>query len=191
MTTVKTVNTNEDDADNSSGLRFDVEVIEQYRVNGVIYSDLRSAEITSLILRIEDRIAKARELCEEEVGFDPDLRVHFDGIKRDFFALIKRYDQGDQAGVETQSVTPDADSNRPIKTRDDEAVDRFASMMKTRMRDMAAKGKSGWDDLNRLDKTLPLRKALLRNAGKRNFRPVDAIDVGNYAMMLWNRATWP
>ena len=64
---------------------------------------------------------------------------------------------------------------------DDEAVDRFASAMHTKMAQARAKGKEGWDDPERCsDEKLG---DLLSNARFLN----QYVDVANYAMMLWAR----
>ena len=64
---------------------------------------------------------------------------------------------------------------------DDLAVDRFAEAMKRKMALSRAKGRGGWED-----PTLCTAEDLRRMTGE-HFRKGDPIDVGNFAMMLWNR----
>lgn len=64
---------------------------------------------------------------------------------------------------------------------DDKAVDDFAAAMKTAMWAARAKGKGGWDD-RELCSEQHLQE-LLRGARAKG----DPVDVGNYAMMLFNR----
>lgn len=64
---------------------------------------------------------------------------------------------------------------------DDEAVDRFASAMHTKMAQARAKGKEGWDDPERCP-ALTLQRYLMSSLQEGEF-----VDVANYAMMLWAR----
>lgn len=64
---------------------------------------------------------------------------------------------------------------------DDIAVDRFSFAMKDKMAVSRAKGRSGWDDRAYCSKEF-LQEALLNHLGKG-----DPVDIGNFAMMLFNR----
>lgn len=64
---------------------------------------------------------------------------------------------------------------------DDLAVDRFAAAMKAKMSASRAKGRSGWND-RALCKAEELQHMLLEHIAKG-----DAVDVGNFAMMLFCR----
>lgn len=64
---------------------------------------------------------------------------------------------------------------------DDDAVDRFATIMKTKLAEKRAEGRGGWDDPNQCT-TAHLAELLRRHVAKG-----DPVDVGNFAMMLWNR----
>lgn len=64
---------------------------------------------------------------------------------------------------------------------DDIAVDKFAAAMKAKMAKQRAKGRGGWDDKEDCP-TERLQKMLVGHIAKG-----DPVDVGNFAMMLWNR----
>ena len=64
---------------------------------------------------------------------------------------------------------------------DDVAVDAFAAAMKAKMAKQRAKGYGGWDDPAGCASDF-LRECLLVHVGKG-----DPVDVGNFAMMLFNR----
>lgn len=64
---------------------------------------------------------------------------------------------------------------------DDLAVDRFAAAMKAKLAQKRAEGRSGWDDPTQCTGTY-LRQLLRGHTSKG-----DPVDVGNLAMMLWNR----
>ena len=64
---------------------------------------------------------------------------------------------------------------------DDIAVDRFADAMKIKMAAARAKGRSGWDDPKQCSVDV-LQDMLVHHLAKG-----DPIDIGNFAMMLWNR----
>lgn len=69
----------------------------------------------------------------------------------------------------------------PVAHPDDVAVDTFAAAMKAKMAKQRAKGYGGWD--NPEDCTADfLRERLAHHVGKG-----DPVDIGNFAMMLWNR----
>lgn len=64
---------------------------------------------------------------------------------------------------------------------DDEAVDRFASAMHSKMAQARAKGKEGWDDPERCAVTT------LVTLFVRSVLAGDLIDSANYSMMLFQR----
>lgn len=64
---------------------------------------------------------------------------------------------------------------------DDSAVDRFAAAMKVKMAESRAKGRSGWDN-EALCPVERLQSMLCDHVAKG-----DPVDVGNFAMMLFNR----
>lgn len=64
---------------------------------------------------------------------------------------------------------------------DDEAVDRFAAAMKAKLEKKRAEGRGGWEDKNQCSAEF-LNRLLNEHVGKG-----DPVDVGNLAMMLWNR----
>lgn len=64
---------------------------------------------------------------------------------------------------------------------DDEAVDRFAAAMKVKLAKKRAEGRGGWEDKGRCSAEF-LNRLLNEHVGKG-----DPVDVGNLAMMLWNR----
>lgn len=74
---------------------------------------------------------------------------------------------------------------------DDEAVDKFASAMHAKMAAARAKGKEGWDDPDR--RSLLAIQGDLRGlmddvlARDRPLTPELAVDIANYAMMVWVR----
>lgn len=74
------------------------------------------------------------------------------------------------------AIQPDPEPKHP----DDEAVDRFAAAMKTKLRKKRAEGRSGWDgpecDANVLTRLL-----------REHVEKGDPLDVGNLAMMLHQR----
>lgn len=64
---------------------------------------------------------------------------------------------------------------------DDAAVDRFAAAMKAKLAEKRAEGRGGWDDPEQCSTTY--LATLLRGHVAKG----DPLDVGNFAMMLWNR----
>ena len=64
---------------------------------------------------------------------------------------------------------------------DDAAVDRFAAAMKAKLAEKRAEGRGGWDDPEQCSTTY--LATLLRGHVEKG----DPLDVGNFAMMLWNR----
>jgi hypothetical protein len=64
---------------------------------------------------------------------------------------------------------------------DDLAVDRFATAMKEKMAKARAKGRNGWNDPEKCP-TERLQTMLAEHIAKG-----DPVDVGNFAMMLWDR----
>lgn len=69
----------------------------------------------------------------------------------------------------------------PVAHPDDIAVDRFAAAMKTKMDKSRAVGRYGWDD-PAVCSAEDLRLFLVNHIAKG-----DPVDVGNFAMMLFNR----
>lgn len=74
-----------------------------------------------------------------------------------------------------------ASAPAPSQHPDDIAVDKFAEAMKAKMAKQRAKGYSGWDDENQFPAER-LQSMLANHVAKG-----DPVDVGNFAMMLWNR----
>lgn len=64
---------------------------------------------------------------------------------------------------------------------DDQAVDRFAAAMREKMASARAKGRSGWNDRESCSAD-HLNTMLAAHLAKG-----DPVDIGNFAMMLWNR----
>lgn len=64
---------------------------------------------------------------------------------------------------------------------DDYAVNAFAAAMRVKMAASRAKGRGGWDDDAQCS-AADLQRMLLEHLAKG-----DPVDVGNFAMMLWNR----
>lgn len=64
---------------------------------------------------------------------------------------------------------------------DDAAVDRFSAAMKAKMAASRAKGRTGWDDAEQCPPEF-LARSLIDHLYKG-----DPVDVGNFAMMLFNR----
>lgn len=67
------------------------------------------------------------------------------------------------------------------KHPDDDAVDRFAAAMHSKMAAARLKGKEGWDDPERC--SLGHLQSLFENA----CADLEYVDAANYAMMLWAR----
>lgn len=72
----------------------------------------------------------------------------------------------------------DAVQNR---TPDEISVDNFADAMKKKMASSSAKGRSGWDQPDECDPDF------LRHCLREHIAKGDPVDVGNFAMMLFNR----
>lgn len=64
---------------------------------------------------------------------------------------------------------------------DDLAVDRFAAAMKAKLAKKRDEGRGGWDDPSRC--SISYLQTLLHSHVYKG----DMVDVGNFAMMLWNR----
>ena len=67
---------------------------------------------------------------------------------------------------------------------DDEAVDRFAVAMKEKLRAKRLEGFSGWDDPDECSVDY-LVSLLVQQIHERAV--LDTVDVGNFAMMIFNR----
>lgn len=91
-------------------------------------------------------------------------------------ALWKMGTAGETALKEIRSAAP-ASAQHP----DDDAVDRFAAAMKAKMAASRSKGRGGWDDPTQCSADT-LNDMLASHLAKG-----DPVDVGNFAMMLWNR----
>jgi len=78
----------------------------------------------------------------------------------------------------SQDVTGAGDGGQHI---DDIAVDRFAEAMKQKLAKQRQKGYGGWND-KELCPDGRLQKYLGAHLGKG-----DPVDIGNFAMMIWNR----
>jgi hypothetical protein len=78
-----------------------------------------------------------------------------------------------------RDATPPAAAH--VQHPDDAAVDRFAQAMKEKMAKQREKGYSGWDNSEQCP-TERLQTMLSIHVAKG-----DPVDVGNFAMMLWNR----
>lgn len=68
---------------------------------------------------------------------------------------------------------------------DDIAVDRFAAAMKAKLAKKRGEGRGGWDDPNACP--LDRLQAMLADHVEKG----DPVDVGNFAMMIWNRSLGP
>lgn len=71
-------------------------------------------------------------------------------------------------------------ATRVTKHPDDEAVDRFSLAMHARMAECRARGKAGWEEC-----VTDSLWTLLRESVEKG----DTVDVGNYAMMIFNRGS--
>lgn len=70
----------------------------------------------------------------------------------------------------------------PLSTHpDDQAVDRFAAALKVKLAQKRAEGRGGWDDKS----ACPHDRLVMLLEG--HVAKGDPIDVGAFAMMLWNR----
>lgn len=100
---------------------------------------------------------------------DPLSRAMSQWIKEGRAILAKRKENNNE---DAMSVEPHPD---------DIAVDQFAAAMKAKMAKQRAKGYGGWNDKDDCS-TERLQKMLSDHIAKG-----DPVDVGNFAMMLWNR----
>lgn len=78
-------------------------------------------------------------------------------------------------------AAPEAARVRVDAHPDDIAVDRFAAAMKEKLANKRAQGYGGWDDKEKCSAER-LQKLLIDHLAKG-----DPVDIGNFAMMLWNR----
>ena len=62
--------------------------------------------------------------------------------------------------------------------KDDEAVDRFAAAMKRKLAQKRREGRRGWQKCS-----VPVLKHMLDEHVKKG----DPVDIGNFAMMIWNK----
>jgi hypothetical protein len=79
------------------------------------------------------------------------------------------------------AAAPALSERAPSDHADDLAVDRFAAAMKDKMAKSRAKGRSGWDD------PAECTERSLRTMLRVHLSKGDPVDVGNFAMMLFNR----
>jgi len=70
---------------------------------------------------------------------------------------------------------------QPAQHPDDAAVDRFAEAMKAKLAKKRAEGRGGWED-PQVCPSGRLQQMLLDHLTKG-----DPVDIGNFAMMIWNR----
>jgi hypothetical protein len=84
------------------------------------------------------------------------------------------------AEYETQADLQRIDDTQSLHT-DDIAVDRFAEAMKKKLSEKRDQGYGGWNDKD-LCPDGRLQKYLGAHLGKG-----DPVDIGNFAMMIWNR----
>jgi hypothetical protein len=87
----------------------------------------------------------------------------------------------EQAEKDEQQADADPELSLYVAYGDDDAVDLFAKAMKAKMAASRAKGRGGWHDPDDCPAER-LQVMLIDHLAKG-----DPVDVGNFAMMLWNR----
>jgi hypothetical protein len=86
-------------------------------------------------------------------------------------------DPGESAAAAIRALI----GKEPVAHADDIAVEKFAATMKAKLAEKRAQGYGGWDDTDECPADY-LRQLLVKHVDKG-----DPVDVGNFAMMLWNR----
>lgn len=95
---------------------------------------------------------------------------------------------GTEADI-SQKLIDSFASPSPFEQHDDDvAVDRFAKAMKAKLAEKRADGAGGWDDpeVCHIDYLAHLLKEQIHSRAA-----LDAIDIGNFAMMIFNRGETP
>ena len=126
------------------------------------------------IAGFKDARRRAGDLASDYLVQQRAMAAELDRAKR---ALVRAGFQ-DLGGEEWQ---PPLGKPPVFNHPDDSAVDRFAAAMKAKMADSRAKGRSGWDN-EALCPAERLQAMLCDHVAKG-----DPVDVGNFAMMLFNR----
>lgn len=101
---------------------------------------------------------------------------------RDYIDALRAAIKAAESAQPVASSTPAQSAPKRHAHPDDAAVDRFAASMKRKLADKRAAGLGGWDDPDQCSTDYLAR--LLRDHVAKG----DPVDVGNYAMMLFNRA---
>lgn len=128
-----------------------------------------------MLATIEDRPVQYRDQAIKP------LMKHFEVAQEWLDARLK---QQEAKGYDDPSQFTMQDQALEHRLEDDIAVDRFALAMKTKMATKHSQGAGGWDNPDDCTNE-QLQDLLLLAIHKR-----DPVDVGNYAMMLYNRGQW-
>ncbi len=122
-----------------------------------------------------DMARRLRKLAD-----DPMWANHAEVSKNTLIAAAYEIDRY-YIGMVNWKKTAEAKDVRPVQHPDDIAIDKFAEAMKKKMAATRARGRGGWEDKN--DCSTELLQELLWNHVIKG----DPVDVGNLAMMLFNR----
>ncbi|NTF54850.1 hypothetical protein G6L12_08085 [Agrobacterium rhizogenes] len=113
------------------------------------------------------------------VGGIEGISMTVDSIDYNFQRAFRRFWKGALAASPT-APPPPAAAQEPVHP-DDEAVDRFAIAMKAKLAEKRAQGYGGWDRPEEC--TIGHLSQLLR----KHIDKGDAVDVGNFSMMIHQR----
>lgn len=153
---------------------------EAAQVSGTI-----KAEHIETLRKMAEQLSKnaenAERMCEllqpEFDKFEARAEPHNVYVVRDY---VDHRNAAKRQRKEAEAILAAIQPDHEPKHTDDEAVDRFAAAMKTKLRKKRAEGRSGWDgpecDANVLTR-------LLRDHVEKG----DPLDVGNLSMMLHQR----
>lgn len=95
---------------------------------------------------------------------------------------------GDEASVSQKLIDSFASPSPFEQHPDDVAVDRFAAAMKAKLARKRAEGVGGWDDPEQchIDYLVHLLAEQIHSRAV-----IDPVDIGNFAMMIFNRGETP
>lgn len=121
---------------------------------------------------------------EDGPGIQPTLRVT--GLRGNPVRVV--LSSGEEATI-SQKLIDNFASPSPFEQHpDDVAVDRFAAAMKVKLAKKRADGAGGWDnpEVCHIDYLVHLLSEQIHSRAA-----LDLVDIGNFAMMIFNRGETP
>lgn len=120
------------------------------------------------------------------VKVKPHLRHRVTGFRGNQLRVV--LSNGEEATISQKLIDSFASPSPFDQHHDDVAVDRFAAAMKEKLAEKRADGFDGWDDpeVCHIDYLVHLLAEQIHSRSV-----IDPVDIGNFAMMIFNRGETP